>query len=118
MQEPQEMWVRSLGWEDPLKMGVATQSSILNWRIPKDRGAGRATVHRVAKSQTQLKQLSIHKCTIQTGSKVPSSRKLDMNDSPGLPYFQVDYRCGMDFFMSMSKRCSVEGVEWRGHNIL
>ena len=29
----QETWVRSLGWEDPLKEGIATQSSILAWRI-------------------------------------------------------------------------------------
>ena len=29
-----ETWVRSLGWEDPLKKGKATQSSILAWRIP------------------------------------------------------------------------------------
>ena len=34
MQETQEMWVRSLGWEDPLKKGMATHSSILAWRIP------------------------------------------------------------------------------------
>ena len=27
---------------------------------PMDRGAGRATVHRIAQSQTQLKQLSTH----------------------------------------------------------
>ena len=30
----QESWVRSLGWEDPLKKGKATLSSILAWRIP------------------------------------------------------------------------------------
>ena len=30
----QEMWVRSLGWEDPLKEDMATHSSILAWRIP------------------------------------------------------------------------------------
>ena len=29
MQETQEMWVRSLGQEDPLEEGVATYSSIL-----------------------------------------------------------------------------------------
>ena len=34
MQEPQEMWVWSLGWEDPLEEGMATYSSILAWRIP------------------------------------------------------------------------------------
>ena len=34
----QETWVRSLGWEDPLKEGRATHSSILAWRIPMDKG--------------------------------------------------------------------------------
>ena len=29
-----ETWVWSLGWEDPLKKGKATNSSILAWRIP------------------------------------------------------------------------------------
>ena len=29
-----ETWVRSLGWKDPLKEGMATHSSILAWRIP------------------------------------------------------------------------------------
>ena len=29
-----ETWVRSLGWEDPLKKGMVTHSSILAWRIP------------------------------------------------------------------------------------
>ena len=29
----QEMWVQSLGWEDPLEKGKATNSSILAWRI-------------------------------------------------------------------------------------
>ena len=28
------MWVRSLGWEDPLEKGMAIHSSILPWRIP------------------------------------------------------------------------------------
>ena len=30
----QEIWVRSLGWEDLLEEGMATPSSILAWRIP------------------------------------------------------------------------------------
>ena len=34
MQETQETWVQSLGWEDPLEEGRATYSSILAWRIP------------------------------------------------------------------------------------
>ena len=47
-----ETWVQSLGWEDPLEEGMATHSSILDWRIPMDRVAWQATVHGVAKSWT------------------------------------------------------------------
>ena len=31
-QETQEMWVRSLGWEDPLEKEMATHCSLLAWR--------------------------------------------------------------------------------------
>ena len=34
MEETQEIPIRSLGWEDPLEEGMATQSSILAWEIP------------------------------------------------------------------------------------
>ena len=34
MQETQEKWVRSLGWEDPLEEEMATHSSVLAWKIP------------------------------------------------------------------------------------
>ena len=30
----QETWVQSLGWEDALEEEMATQSSILAWKIP------------------------------------------------------------------------------------
>ena len=43
------------GLEDPPEESMATHSSILTWRIPRDRGAWRATIHGVAKSQTQLR---------------------------------------------------------------
>ena len=42
-----ETWIGSLGWEDPLEEGMATHSSILAWRIPRDRGAWWAAVHGV-----------------------------------------------------------------------
>ena len=48
----QEIWVQSLGSENPLEEGVATHSSILAWRIPMDRGAWQAEVHGVAGSDT------------------------------------------------------------------
>ena len=38
--------------------GMAAHPSILAWRIPIDRGAWRATVHRVAQSRTQLSNLA------------------------------------------------------------
>ena len=50
----QETWVQSLDWEDSLEEGKATHSSVLAWRIPRDRGAWQATVHEVTKSQTRL----------------------------------------------------------------
>ena len=45
-----------LGWEDLQEEGMATHSSILGWRIPMDRGARWATVHRVTKSWTRLSE--------------------------------------------------------------
>ena len=48
----QETWVRSLGREDPLQKEMATHFRILARKNLKNRGAWRATVHRVAKSQT------------------------------------------------------------------
>ena len=34
------MVVRSLGWEDPLEEGMATDSSILAWKIPQTEERG------------------------------------------------------------------------------
>ena len=54
------MWVLPLGWEDPLEEGIATHSSILARKNLMDRGAWRATVHDVAKSQTWLSVNNIY----------------------------------------------------------
>ena len=54
-----EIWVRSLGWEDPLEEGMATHSNILAWRIPMDRGAWWATVQSVAQLD-MIERLSMH----------------------------------------------------------
>ena len=40
MQETQETWVRSLGWEDPLEEEMNTHSSILAWKISGTEEAG------------------------------------------------------------------------------
>ena len=39
---------------------MATHSSIIAWRIAMDKEVWQAMVHRVTKSWTQLKHLSIH----------------------------------------------------------
>ena len=54
IQETWEMWVQSLGQEDPLEKGMDTHSSILPSRIPWTEEPGGPTVHRVAKSRAQL----------------------------------------------------------------
>jgi len=41
MQEMEETWVQSLGWEDPLEKGMATRFSILACRIPWTEELGR-----------------------------------------------------------------------------
>ena len=48
-----EIWVRSLGWEDPLEKGMTTHYSILAWRIPwaEELGSLQSTG---SQSQTQL----------------------------------------------------------------
>ena len=37
----QEIWVQSLGWENPLEKGMATHSSILAWEVSWTEEPGR-----------------------------------------------------------------------------
>ena len=56
----QEMWIQSLGQEDPLEEEMATHSSILVWKIPWSEEPQRTTVYGVAKSRTKV---SMHALT-------------------------------------------------------
>ena len=49
----QEMWVRSLGWEDPLEKEMTTHSSILAWEIPCTEEPGGLPSMGSQKSRTQ-----------------------------------------------------------------
>ena len=51
MHETKEMWVQSLGWEDPLEEEMATHSSTVAQKIPWTEEPGRL-VHGVTKSRT------------------------------------------------------------------
>ena len=52
MQESREILVQSLGQKDPLDKGMATQSSILVWRIPWTEEPGRLQSMGLQKSWT------------------------------------------------------------------
>ena len=54
MQELQEMWIQSLGREDPLEEDMATHSSFLAWRIPWMEEPGGLQSRGAAKTWTQL----------------------------------------------------------------
>ena len=82
MREPQEMQVRSLGWEDPLEEGMAMHLYPCLEK-PLDRGAWLVMVHRVAKSRRRLKQLSMHTCVSEEreeerGNKGAGERRIIM----------------------------------------
>ena len=50
----QEMWVQSLGQEDPLEEEMATHSSTLDWEIPWTEEPGGLQSMGLQKSQTGL----------------------------------------------------------------
>ena len=49
-----EIWVRSLGGEDPLEKEIATHSSILAWRVSGTEEPGELQSMGLQKSQTRL----------------------------------------------------------------
>ena len=54
-----ETRVQFLGQEDPLEKEMAIHSSNLAWKIPWMEEPGRATVHGVTKSRTQMSDFSL-----------------------------------------------------------
>ena len=55
----QEIWVRSLGWEDSLGEGNGNPLQYSCLENPTNRGAWCATVHGVDKSWTQLNERAL-----------------------------------------------------------
>ena len=56
----QETHVQSLGWEDPPGGGQGNPLQYSCLENPMDRGAWRATLHGIAKSQTRLNHFAVH----------------------------------------------------------
>ena len=77
MQETQETWVQSLGWEDPLEKELATHSSNLAWKIPRTEEPGRLQsmgckgsdmTERLTHTVCSGIPLNLMYCFLQTGS--------------------------------------------------
>ena len=49
-----ETWVQCLGWEDQLRKGMASHSSILAWRIPQRREEPGGRSHKELDTTEQL----------------------------------------------------------------
>ena len=75
----QEIWVLSLGWEDPLEKGMATNSSILAWRIPW------------TEEPDRLQSMGFSRQEYWSGLPFPSSGDLpNPGIEPGSPALQAD----------------------------
>ena len=62
----QEIWVQSLGWEDPLEEGMATHSRILAWRILRtEEPGGLQSIGLYLSAQLSWTWLSTHARTIR-----------------------------------------------------
>ena len=79
MQEMQEMWIQSLGREDPLEKGMAIHSNILAWRIPQTEDPGRLP------SQFSSVQLPSHVQLFVTPWPAAHQASLSITNSQSLP---------------------------------
>ena len=68
------MWVRSLGWEDPLEKERATHSSILAWRTPQTEEPGGLQ----SKASQRVGHKSAHGTCTTMNSTVPSKVKVKL----------------------------------------
>ena len=83
MQKP---WVQSLGWEDPVEEGMATHSSILDWRIPwteEPSGLPSIGLQRVRHDWSNSKHTHTHTHTHTVIAWASSRNRLKTLISPG-----------------------------------
>ena len=88
LQETYEMLFWSLGWEDPLEEVLATHSSIHASSV--DGGAWWATVHRVTRSGTQVRDLACtHTVLVSAIRQLESAMGIHMSPPTALRLFHV-----------------------------
>ena len=71
---------------------MATQSSILVLENPMDRGAWRATVHRITQGWTRLKRLSMQLQTGYSRTVLATPKRASLTQR-GAPHTQVRIHC-------------------------
>ena len=74
----QEMWAWPLGWEDPLEKEMATDSSILVWRIPKFTGSQRVEHDWATNTFTFIKTYLCYETKLIRGSAL--SMKMQVSE--------------------------------------
>ena len=91
-----ETWVRSLGWEDPLKKEMATHSSTLAFKIPwtEELGAGYCPCGRKESGTTE--RLHFHLFVKQTGEKF---KNFVNNKTISLTYLSMWHRTYIYVFL-------------------
>ena len=86
MQKMEETWFQSMGWEDPLKEGMAILCSILAWRIPLTKEPGRLLSTAEVTSNTQHKgardQLRAMQWDTMEWSEEPCLKLVALRSSP------------------------------------
>ena len=108
MQETQEMWVQSLGWEDPLEEGMAIHP--VSWRIPQKEEPGKSQFtgsQRVWHDWSELAQTICKRSLIEkekTGSILLSSSRI-------LPISQRNKPRTTDFYVHAQGHISVPKLE-------
>ena len=78
VQEAREMQVRSLVWENVPGEGHGNPLQYSCLENPKEKGAWWATVLRVTKSHTQVKQLSVHAHPLGSEEAMGALKKVDV----------------------------------------
>ena len=87
VQEAQEMWVLSLGQEDPLEEGMATHSSILAWESHRQRRlAGCSLQGRKESNTTEATEHSTAQHVVSVGQEFRIQGACFVSDAPALGF--------------------------------
>ena len=123
-QEPQEMQVWSLGWEDPLEEGMATHSSVIASRISwTEKTDGLQSIG--SQSQTWLNQLSTHACICVYICMLSHFSCVQLSATPwamdhqaprSMGFSRQEYRSGLPFPSPVMKY-EVSEVKWN-HSVM